>query len=80
VNLTELTLHTVTVPPVIMKILTVLVKIVPTNVSPVPLGPTVQSVKIQTEEWFQLVTVLKDIMMLVLLTVTLAQSNVKLAA
>jgi len=79
VNSTELTLHTVTVLPVIMKILTVLVKIVLTNVSPVPLGPAVKSVKIQTEDSFHFVTVLKDIMMLlVLLTVTLVQLNVKL--
>jgi uncharacterized membrane protein YjgN (DUF898 family) len=78
VILTELTHHTVTVLLVIMKILTVLVKIVPTNVSPVTLGLIVPFVKIQTEEWLVNVTVLTDSMMLVSLIVTLAQSNVEL--
>jgi hypothetical protein len=76
VTLTELMLHLVVVLLVIMKIITVPVKIVHTNVLPVSLGTLVTSVKIHIIECQKNVNVLMDIMMLVSQCVTHVPSNV----
>jgi hypothetical protein len=73
---TESTLQLVDALLVIMKMITALVKIVHTPVSPVPLGTIVISVKIHNTEFLPIVSVLLDTSIMVSHFVILVLSNV----